>query len=307
MRKSQKGTSVSEYALIGGLVVIVGIGTLSVLGQNVSSMFSNTIVSKRTVQAAATPALSNPSSPLLLASPFQAGTGVSDIAISVTNKNGQPVNLSIPNYPFDKAAIAKDIEVSGSDATTKKLALMMEQIAQMLLTNNVIDSDEADLLRSMSGAGFSIANLQKEFNTKIANAKKGGTFDNPPSEATKFEGPLGALNGIYETLKSKPFMQQPNIAALIDDSVKTIQQSAAQSNKFSTEMIYHSQDPSDPSYVSFNQLFSFIGGEDLNQRLSKAFTKTAQSSSNLCNLSATGQVSGLNCVNRAAPAQTAAG
>lgn len=306
MRQSGKGTSVSEYALIGGLVVIVGIGTLSVLGQTVSNLFSNTI-SKKTAQATVTPALSNPATPSLPASPFQAAAGVSDISISAINKNGETVNLTIPSYPFDKTSLAKDVEVNGSDATTNKLAQNMNLLAEILLKNNVIDSDEADLLRSMSGAGFSIANLQKEFNTKIANAKKGGTFDNPPSEATKFEGPLGALNGMYETLKSKPFMQQPNIAALIDDSVKTIQQSAAQSNKFSTEMIYHSQDPSDPTYVSFNQLFRYIGGEDLNQRLSKAFTKTAQSSSNLCNLSSTGQVSGLNCVNRTATVQTSAG
>jgi hypothetical protein len=94
-------------------------------------------------------------------------------------------------------------------------------------------------------------------------------------------------------------MQQAKIAALVDDAVTTLKKTGTETLKYNTNMIYNSDSAIDRT-VAFQQLFDFTGGRDLNQSLTNVFKKSTGSSSNLCNMSATGEVSGLNCVNRTA-------
>lgn len=147
------GQSLTEYALIAGLVGVVSIGALVVLGQQLQQFFGSAQEVWMADGAGSTaPAVGSPNPPIGV--PLAPGLGVN---LSL----GDGLTVSLPNYP----QVPGLVETVGIDGTTNLYAESLEQLAQQLLDAEAIDADTAALIRQLADGGFALAAQQREIQT----------------------------------------------------------------------------------------------------------------------------------------------
>jgi Flp pilus assembly pilin Flp len=145
--KKTSGQSLTEYGLAIGLVVIIGIGGLAVLGSQTSDLLGNMIGQKgRGVKNLAA------ASSITLNSGMPARADSMDLTIPVTTLDGREIQISIKNYP---TKITENDLLTGEDGgTMKEYALLMQNLAQTLYDEKVIDDNQFLALRKISNNGL---------------------------------------------------------------------------------------------------------------------------------------------------------
>lgn len=273
-----KGQTLSEYALTIGLVTIVGIAGLATLGQNVSGMLGGMVTREGL--------------PALIDAGFQAGPGTTTLELSVPIPNSTKVaKINIPNYPFDRSAVATAVETSGSDAVSNKLAMTLKNFAQQLEDAGVLDKTQADILRAMSQEGFTLAQAQKTLQENVESIKSGGELQNPATDMGKYSAPGKNITDLLKEAREKHVLDNPIIKAIVEDAAKKIIESGTATSSFATNMISYTG-----SGVTLKQLQQFTGLKDVDTSVKNSFNKTTQNAAIICDTSPTGKISGLNCV-----------
>ncbi|HEY9685953.1 MAG TPA: hypothetical protein V6C52_03160 [Coleofasciculaceae cyanobacterium] len=146
------GQSLSEYVMIGAIIVVIGIGAYFLLGgalkdvlAGVKGSMSGNIATAQQYSAQTTSST--------------APTGYPEAG--VINTAGGPLTISIDgatvtlsDYP---ANMQESIQTVGANGTTKSLALALSEMAQQLLDQGKITQDQFAILKNLSNSGHTLA------------------------------------------------------------------------------------------------------------------------------------------------------
>ncbi len=148
------GQGLSEYALTGGLVVIVCIVSLAALGTNVSDMLGSTI-SKRNTTLAAAPTANTPNnlagSQALANTPPDSAFGRT---LTVQLPNGESQQFRIP----DPRTI---IDTDGTDGVTRAYLAQLDQVIQAIRQTLPANDPRIAALERLSLKGHEVAETQR--------------------------------------------------------------------------------------------------------------------------------------------------
>lgn len=286
LSKSRSGQSVQEYGIILGLVAVVAIATLSTMGTQVSGIFNNMISTNAPRESLITSGLPNVQ-------------GTADLNLSAVNKNGQPVSLNIKNYP---TSVEEAVNITGSDGTVEKMSGVLDELAETLKAEGVVDESEFRILKAMADRGFDISKAQvsisRDFSTATTNQEfesKGMTMKinvlsntlNAPAHEDE-HGNAG-ITALFEKFKDTNVAKQnPGVLALVEDAYRQIATSAKAS--------------ADTVTFAINSIKSGKEGETFNNTYDETFKAHIKESvagdTTLCDASKTGQVQGLSCVDK---------
>lgn len=150
--KPPLGQSLTEYAMVIGLVGVVTIGGLSLLGEhldNLLTMMHNTWTGNTTSTENNGNSGSNQLTGVI------AGGAVDQDTVFYTLPNGEKLPLA---YPRD---LDKQVETDGVNGATQAYATYLEELAAAMLDAGEISEGEAEWLRKMSQGAFEIAARQK--------------------------------------------------------------------------------------------------------------------------------------------------
>lgn len=157
----QKGQNLGEYGIAFGLIVVVSIAVLSLIGTNVSDLFTGSIKKKSPAQTAR--ATSNSSAPATsLASGNLPFSNLPGKLVQVDLGNGKSLQL---NYA-DPVAVA---EAAGGNGVTENALAVLDQVIAQLKEQG---EDEAQIaeLEKLAMAGHKIKDLQKLVEAKYPAA-----------------------------------------------------------------------------------------------------------------------------------------
>jgi hypothetical protein len=100
-----------------------------------------------------------------------------DLTIPVTTLDGRQIEITVKNYPTKMTE--NDLLTGEDGGTMKRYAILMQQLAQQLFDEKVINEDQFGALRNIANAGFdgskAVSTLQEDFkkrynpNSKVVN------------------------------------------------------------------------------------------------------------------------------------------
>lgn len=168
MKKTAQGQSLNEYSLIGALVVVLGIGALTFMGNNVSSLLGSTIQQRKV--------------PTLVANVnFPTRPDSKDIVVPLKRPNGEVINLVIENYPTTQTQ--NDLMTGDEGSTRKKYAELMQVLAQQLYDEKIIDDTQYQALRNIANHGIDSDKTWTQILQRIKNLDT----DNPEDEGNPLD------------------------------------------------------------------------------------------------------------------------
>jgi hypothetical protein len=155
---TSKGQSAAEYALVGGLVLLVSIPALGTL----SSVFNSKLGQSTTSMGALQQSLAS-FSPATTGAGSGSGSGsVIGSTVSgtqtVTLDLGNGEKLTIPNFPTNSAQI---IETAGASGVTDALASTLKQLATALAASGKITEADSQALIDLANQGSTMAGVIK--------------------------------------------------------------------------------------------------------------------------------------------------
>ncbi|HEY9685795.1 MAG TPA: hypothetical protein V6C52_02340 [Coleofasciculaceae cyanobacterium] len=167
VQQQHSGQGLTEYSLIAGVLVLVAVGGMLLLGQNLNDIFGNMLSSSAgTVNASGTQTIAAAPSPPV------AGTQ----SLSITLSSGQQVQLS--NYPAD---LTNSIQTNGANGTTELLLANMDSVIQQLQATANLTPAQADILLQLSNQGHEMANVEKLLEGALADANGDASVFNQTS------------------------------------------------------------------------------------------------------------------------------
>lgn len=227
-----KGQSIQEYLLPLGLIVVVAIASLTMLGQNLSGIFSGM------VQKAPPPA------PVIVDAGFPAGPNTSTFSFPITRSDGTVATITIPNFPNN---LATAIETSGPNGSTEKMLAFLNQLADTLLAEGAIKADQAQAIRDIASSGLFLAKKQKDVQDALENTT-GTTYDdvkiydtstNPPRlvslapiNALWFVGSTNSISAARDAAQQKGALDNPIVATIVNLAAGQLSDSGAFSTSF---------------------------------------------------------------------------
>lgn len=152
MRKA--GQSLNDYFLPLALVGVVGIVSLSLIGSNLSDLFSNMIGKKKNTAVAATANAA--------AVPTNALTSQTNTSLS--NLPGQTVTINLGNgksLKLDYADPVAAAESAGGNGVTENALAVLQQVINQLREQGE-DETKVAALEKLAQEGHKIKNLQKQ-------------------------------------------------------------------------------------------------------------------------------------------------
>lgn len=81
-----------------------------------------------------------------------------DLALTLKNRDGQPVTVIVNDYSGN---LAESVEINGTDGTTRHHAAILKAMAKSLLDKGVIDEAQANSIIELSNKGFLLADQQE--------------------------------------------------------------------------------------------------------------------------------------------------
>lgn len=157
MKLPVQGNSLGEYGLAGGLVILLGLGSLTLLGTEIQTLFQGQL-SQGLSDAAGYLSGKAPSG-----SPGRTGTAASPSSsgpapgaypaadVTYTTESGK--TITIPAYPTDTA---KAVEVMGANGATEVLASTLQNLAAQLLANGEISKEDYASLMVLANKGHKL-------------------------------------------------------------------------------------------------------------------------------------------------------
>lgn len=291
-----KGQSLNEYGLTLGLVVIVSIVGIGILGQNVRGLLGNSIERQAPQATAGVAALA-----AVIDAGFSPGPGTATLELSIPLPTGGTSNITIPNYPTTRGAIAQSIlgpETVGANGVNEKLAMTLQQLADKLEKEGALDATQADIIRQMAQQGFALADAQKIFQQNVITGEKTGIFINPGEDNVKYSGPASKLQSLLQEAQSKGALNNPIVKALVEDAAGKIIDSGKATAQYASKMIYSSDNPMDAT-IKLKQLQQFTGVTRPDKFVGDHFAQTTTSATVICGTSTTSKIEGLSCVSKA--------
>jgi Flp pilus assembly pilin Flp len=146
------GHTLSELGLLLAAIGIVLIGSLSLMGDNVSTMLTN-IAGKDGMGDGTTSILA----PVSVASAAEADPDQAGRVASPLSEAGLLTEQIMGQYPTD---LGKEVMTTGANGTTAKLLATMDAVIQRALEQGTITQDEANRLQALSNKGHEIAEVE---------------------------------------------------------------------------------------------------------------------------------------------------
>ncbi len=194
-RKRNSGNAMTEYSLIGLLVLTVCIGGLMNLGNGLQDNLGGFGKSLAYSQKAAPSALPT----VNVVSPAAAVPSSS----SLQAKPAQKVDLGTP------AQTSETLQVSGANGATNELADALASRTDKLLATGEITQAQANLLYKLSNNGHSLANGQALFENALKAGQKSVAFEGKTYKLRDFANMLGYTK---DTTQQENWSLNPDIA-----------------------------------------------------------------------------------------------
>lgn len=291
------------------LVGIVGIVSLSLLGSNLSSMFSNSIQKK-------------PPPPPIQASQGQKGpvslAGVPGVQnLQVTLANGSVVTL--PNYPTQSAAL---VETVGVDGGTEVYANSLKALADLIAKEYPEDTATANRIRQLSNLGFTLSSEYGQYTNFVGQSTDGNALfqsllglgyldrseESPPNTYEQFWH-------LYREIVNAREIKDPTLLKLFSDASDKIYDV---NSKFASQVAQTQFNANKKTYE--NQSWNVVGSDgvpilpagtgeqiaraellknlkatDMNQVVAQSIRQTNKESSTICTVGQGDSQSGIAC------------
>jgi hypothetical protein len=168
--QSCSGQSLTEYGLVGALVLVACIGGIAILGNSLRDSFASMITAPpaKPIAVASSPVSSIPASPSapVLPSSVSSATLVSPNTLQIKLADGSTLNMNIP------VDVAKSIQTIGANGTTQLLASSLEELAAQLKAEGKVDQTGSDAILKLANLAHRIASIESV--VEGAMAKAGG-------------------------------------------------------------------------------------------------------------------------------------
>ncbi|MBX2860710.1 MAG: hypothetical protein KTR14_05720 [Vampirovibrio sp.] len=185
----QSGQGLAEYITGGSIVAFVAIAAVAPLAANWQGFMAgiandsvgggNTIASANTSQNTPAPA----TQPVGVNAPIPGTTtNITTNAFGSTLTLSDGTTMTLEQYPLDVSMI----ETAGGHGTTEFLMSQMETIIAQLEIDGKIDQTQASLLKDLSNQGHRIAEMEKIYETTLANS--GNDYQNLLNTPVTFDG-----------------------------------------------------------------------------------------------------------------------
>jgi hypothetical protein len=312
MSESNKpGQSLTEYALPIALVVLVGVGLLGALGNQLSNMFGSTLTSKSSapVQSNTTIAVASNALPgiQVISSGFVATPNSNTLSFDISD-NGKTVHFSIPNYPD---SLQTAVETVGADGTTESYAAILKTLADKSEEEGVLNPDKAQLIRNIANSGFELSGRQAELQKALADVPQNGgsllfldTGNNSPLlakvsaiQALRFVNPTSRIQDNFNKAKVGGALNNPILQRVVMDSVNNLKNSGNSSATYVMNQIgLLSSGRPTPRYTK-SDLDNFViqNAENQESELLNQAKASAAESTKICDVSRKSKVKGLFC------------
>lgn len=209
---SLPGQSLTEYGLIGGLVVIAAAGGLWLLRDSLSDAFAG-------ILSIPAPRSGNPT--LAAGPPSENSRNASaagpQISLNFILSNGRQISLS--NYP---ASLASSIETAGTNGTTETLLAQLSSITDQLKAQGQLSEQQQSLLTQLANQGHEIANIEKLIEESYIAADGDMTkFDRTP---LVYGGQLYSPHDLSQQIGFFPEGGQDGYGPIVEDFKSIYQQ-----------------------------------------------------------------------------------
>jgi hypothetical protein len=152
-KKHKKGQSLSETALVIGLVSLVAIPVLMGMGQLGSQQLGNVQTQQDQFnQLSSLVSTRSPGNYVIDVGPAIPGTQLAELTLQDGSK------VSIPNFPSD---MSKLIETLGPNGATELYNNTLRQIGMRLLSEGKITPEQANQFSNLANSGHSLAQVAK--------------------------------------------------------------------------------------------------------------------------------------------------
>lgn len=159
MASGQSGQSISEYGLIGGILVLITLPVLVLLGSNLNGSFQAMVP--------------QPSQTAKVTATGNSGFGTGEITVPV-NSSGVPLT----GLYYSTQALAKEVQTAGANGATQVLASQLEQLAKQNLEAQKITQEQYGQIIALANQGHRLASLSAILENAAANAVSSDDFMN---------------------------------------------------------------------------------------------------------------------------------
>jgi Flp pilus assembly pilin Flp len=279
-RWCKPGSSLTEYACIGALVLVVCIGALSQLGQTLSQSMNGMALTH---------------SDAFTLKPVAASTGQATVPTMLQEQN-EWVDVDKAHIQWQYIletvqATPEAIEVAGANGATSKLSGQLEQLAKTLLAQNAISQEEANLLQKMAQKGYQIADSQLALEDAFASNRPNVTIDGNTytmaqvAELHGFANTENSMNDSQSNVQNlKTDLASPTLRPLLElyqQATLTKAMANPEVNKTVTELVKHIAGIDDAFSWSIASLSTDESGKIGNSRVGTLNSSVSTNFSNL--------------------------
>lgn len=186
-----KGQGLTEYAMIGALILAVSIPAIATFGESffdvLQSIYSNmerAVLSQATSLSQAERNMSGDT-----VNAYQGGPAAD---LKMTLQDGTVINLK--GYPQD---LKKYVEVGGSNGATTEMLAQLDSLILQLQKSSDISPMELASLKNLSNQGHRLANLEAAIENTFKQAPAGSNYNALP---VTFEGKQYAVKDLTSML-----------------------------------------------------------------------------------------------------------
>ncbi len=179
VEKKFSGVSMSEYALVAGLVLLLVIPGLSSLGDVLNKVVSNMLPamaksSPTSPALVSLPPAVQPSPSLPVNNPVVSGGQFSGKTIGVSFRAGNGT-VDLPNYPSN---IQETVQTIGANGATELLSDQLEILAKQLLQKGAITEQQANALIFLANKGHTLADMEKGLESSLKSGQNSKALNN---------------------------------------------------------------------------------------------------------------------------------
>jgi hypothetical protein len=193
-----KGQSVAEYALVGGLVLLVSIPALGTLNSVFNSKLGQSTTSMGTLQqslASFSPAATGTSAGSGSGQGGTTGSGTGSTvagAQTLTVDLGNGKTITVPNYPTNATQL---IETAGTSGYTDQLMASISTFAQQLKDAGEITDTQFNALMALSNQGHKMGTIQKFLEDYVS----ANPTTDPATQTVLYNGQSYLLEALIQT------------------------------------------------------------------------------------------------------------